>query len=178
MEKLQHYSSELNNIPIDSELAPAPILKEIVEESALLTRRDERALAFHFLYAADQLDYQTSLERIVATFRSEYEISILDNSFAIDLGRAVIAQREELDALMIPFLKHWKLERLGCCTRLILRLALWELIQPDAIPSITINEAIELAKGFAEKDAYKFVNGILDEFVKSRQSVDEIQLVS
>jgi N utilization substance protein B len=36
----------------------------------------------------------------------------------------------------------------------------------DTSPTIIINEAVELAKCFAEKDAYKFVNGILDEALK------------
>ena len=65
-----------------------------------------------------------------------------------------------------PLLKNWKLERLGCCTLLILRMAFWELQQENAVTSIVINEAIELAKTFAEKDSYRFVNGILDEACK------------
>jgi N utilization substance protein B len=44
---------------------------------------------------------------------------------------------------------------------------LWELKKGDPAASIVINEAIELAKCFAEKDAYKFINGVLDESVKA-----------
>jgi N utilization substance protein B len=47
-------------------------------------------------------------------------------------------------------------------------MALWELNQKGAIPSIIINEAIELAKQFAEQDSYRFINGILDEICKDR----------
>lgn len=174
MEKLhpQQYSPELNALPVDAELKPFSSPKE-GQEGASMSRRDERALAFHFLYAAEQFDYTTSLESIVRSFRSEYELNIPDNSFAIESARAVIESREMLDTLMVPYLRNWKLERLGLCTRLILRLAMWELMQADAIPSVIINEAIELAKGFAEKDAYKFINGILDEFVKSRTAPAE-----
>ena len=82
------------------------------------------------------------------------------------MAKGSVEMREELDSQIKPLLKNWKFERLGCCTRLILRLALWELKQPDSIPSIVINEAIELAKAFAEKDAYKFINGLLDEASK------------
>ena len=42
---------------------------------------------------------------------------------------------------------------------------------------VAINEAIELAKCFAEKDAYKFVNGILDEAVKKMGREEEIPAV-
>ncbi|HML19849.1 MAG TPA: transcription antitermination factor NusB, partial [Candidatus Dependentiae bacterium] len=60
----------------------------------------------------------------------------------------------------------WRFDRLGVCTKLILRLAVWELLHADEPHNIIINEAIELAKCFSEDDAYKFINGILDEAVK------------
>jgi N utilization substance protein B len=47
---------------------------------------------------------------------------------------------------------------------------MWELFHTDMPTSIVINEAVELAKCFSEKDAYKFVNGILDEAVKEKES--------
>ena len=38
----------------------------------------------------------------------------------------------------------------------------------DTASTVIINEAIELAKAFSEKDAYKFINGILDEAAKAK----------
>jgi N utilization substance protein B len=58
---------------------------------------------------------------------------------------------------------------LGFSTRIILRIAMWEFNYSDMPPSIIINEAIELAKCFAEHDAYKFINGVLDEWVKKNK---------
>ena len=132
------------------------------------TRRDERFIAFNLVYAVDRSDYTLSLEQVIENFQKGFNLVLPKDSFAIVLARGAIDQREELDALIKPLLKNWKLERLGCGTRLIFRMALWELQQPDAIPSIIINEAVELAKAFAEKDAYKFVNGILDEYCKKK----------
>jgi len=63
-------------------------------------------------------------------------------------------------------LDKWRLERIGVCTHIILWIGLWELMHTDTDSKIIINEAIELAKCFAEKDAYRFVNGILDQAVK------------
>lgn len=136
------------------------------------SRRDMRALAFHFIYAMDRSDYQVSLEDIIQNFRNGFNVEIDDDSLAVRMAQGAIEQHEELDELVKPLLHNWKLERLGCCTRLILRLALWELQQPDAIASIVINEAIELAKAFAEKDAYKFINGILDEASKLLKPIE------
>jgi transcription antitermination protein NusB len=131
-----------------------------------LTAADQRSLIFHLLYAAEAFDYQVSLESIIDNFSRGYNIEIPKNSDVFLQTQAIIADREKLDGYVTPLLSNWRVERLGVCTRLILRLALWELAHEKAEFAIIINEAIELAKAFAEKDAYKFVNGILDEIVK------------
>lgn len=66
----------------------------------------------------------------------------------------------------MPLLANWRIERIGVCTRLILRIAAWELLHTEIEPRVVINEAIELAKCFCERDAYRFVNGVLDEALK------------
>ncbi len=137
-------------------------------ETATLSRRTERIIAFNLLYAWDRYDYTVELDEVIEGFTQGFDTPIVKDSFAIMVVTGTAAQRDELDEQIKPFLKSWKLERLGCCTRLILRMALWELGQPDSIPTIAINEAVELAKTFAEKDAYKFVNGILDEICRHR----------
>lgn len=150
--------------------------KESVPENTIKkadSRRDMRALAFHFIYAVDRFDYTVPLEEIIKNFREGFDLEIEDDAPAAKMAQGTISSRVETDELIKPLLRNWKLERLGCCTRLILRLAIWELHQEDAIPSIIINEAIELAKCFAEKDAYKFINGILDEASKNLNLPEE-----
>src|SRR5579872_5056152 len=78
--------------------------------------------------------------------------------------------RDELDEKFKPLLENWRFERIGTSTKLILRFATWELEHGDTDPRIVINEAVELGKAFAEKDAYKFINGVLDRIVKSRSA--------
>lgn len=164
----------LNQDPIDAELdkddqrQESEIdIDEILRSLKSSSRRDERIIAFFIVYAADRFDYTVGIDDIVEQFRAGFDVDILSESFALTLARGVIETRSDLDEQIKPYLKNWKLERLGCCTRLILRMSLWELRQQDAIPSIIINEAVELAKTFAEKDAYKFINGILDEIGKA-----------
>jgi N utilization substance protein B len=145
---------------------------ELIEGAAAKdphNRRDVRALAFHYVYAIDRHDYTVSLEELVSQYEIHFGVSAEEAAFSLDLAKGAIENREALDEQIKPLLENWKLERLGCCTRLILRMALWELQQPEAVPSIVINEAVELAKGFAEKDSYKFVNGILDEARKKSE---------
>lgn len=134
----------------------------------ILSRRALRSLIFHIIYAVDRFDYSEDLKTIIENFNKGFGLDLNQDSQAILIAKEIIENKENLDNQIKPFLKNWTLDRIGCCTKLILRLALWELNQPDAIPSVIINEAIELAKAFAEKDAYKFINGLLDEYCKQK----------
>lgn len=170
-------NEEFNLQPVDAELDKEQLqeleqdesvdIEEVLKNLKVTSRRDERVMAFFLIYAVDRFDYTVSLDDVLDQFKVGFDIDLTRDSFAVALAQGTIDDRNDLDEQIKPHLKNWKLERLGCCTRIILRLSLWELRQPGAIPSIVINEAIELAKTFAEKDAYKFINGILDEICKS-----------
>ena len=134
-----------------------------------LSRRDVRSLIFHLLYAMEAFNYEESLDAIVDNFNHGFNLEIPRDSEVFQVAQAIIALRDELDTKIKPLLINWRFERIGVCTKLILRQALWELLNTDTAPNIIINEAIELAKCFSETDAYKFVNGILDEVVKSTE---------
>jgi transcription antitermination protein NusB len=138
-----------------------------------LSQRDRRSLIFHLLYAVDAFDYQASLDSIVENFAHEYQCIINKTDTIFFTAQAIVEKREELDASILPLLENWKFERLSVSTRLILRYAMWELLFTDTAPNIVINEAVELAKCFAEKDAYKFINGILDEWRKRNRPESE-----
>ncbi len=131
-----------------------------------LSRRDVRALIFYLLYAADSFDYQESLDAIVDNFNRGFDLDIPMNSEVVSVAQKIIDQQAAIDEEYKPLLSNWRFDRVGVSTKLILRFATWELQSTDTDPRIVINEAVELAKGFAEKDAYKFVNGILDKLVK------------
>ncbi len=133
---------------------------------ASLSRREIRSLIFHLLYAVEGFDYTASLESIIDMFNRGYDWDIAPDSDAAKMAQAVIDAREELDELIRPLLANWRLERIGVCTKLILRMSVWELRNSDIAPSIVMNEAIELAKCFSEKDAYRFINGVLDQLCK------------
>ncbi len=56
----------------------------------------------------------------------------------------------------------WRFARLGKLEQSILLLALAELEQGFQDKPIIVNEAVELAKKYADENAYKFINGVLD----------------
>jgi N utilization substance protein B len=84
-------------------------------------------------------------------------------AFAEVLVSGVVAHREDIDSLLEETSTNWKVARMARVDRNILRLATYELRYCEDIPArVTINEAIEIAKRYGEKDSNAFINGILD----------------
>lgn len=132
-----------------------------------LEKKDQRSLIFHLLYAVDSHNYDVSLEKIVESFSNNFGIIIKLDSDVFKKAEQIIKDKDIIDQQLLPLIStSWRPERLGTITRLILRIGAWELLNFDIDSAIIINESVELAKCFAERDAYKFVNGLLDEFAK------------
>lgn len=69
---------------------------------------------------------------------------------------------EEIDSLIEKNLKGWKKNRISKISLTILRIAVFEMLYSDDVPvSVTINEAVELAKNYATDGDGSFVNGVL-----------------
>jgi N utilization substance protein B len=84
-------------------------------------------------------------------------------ALAADLAQGVAGRRAALDPLIAAAAEHWRLERMNVMDRLILRLAVYELVHtPDTPGRVVINEALELAHDFSGDDSVRFVNGVLD----------------
>lgn len=128
-----------------------------------LSRRDIRSLVFQLLYAMESYNYDVLLEDIIRLLNRGYDFDIpLDSEVAL-IVQDIVDKREHLDDQIKPLLKNWRFDRISVPAKLILRYALWEFEKKQLDSSIIINEAIELAKCYGEIDAYKFINGILDE---------------
>ena len=131
-------------------------------DEVIQSRRKHRSLLFHILYAVDAFDYDVDASEVARKLNEEYETDIPLHGDIVTTVNDIAQKRNELDQTLIPFLENWRFERIGKCTLLVLRYAIWEILYTKTPHNIIINEAIELAKCFSEKDAYKFVNGILD----------------
>lgn len=146
-----------------------------IENDEILSRRQVRSLILHLLYAVESFEYEESLYQIIVNFNKGFNLTLDPKSEVATTVQALIDQREKLDEYIKPLLINWRFERVGICTRLILRLAVWELLYTDTAVSVIINEAIELAKCFSEKDAHKFINGILDKLAKEIRESSHLQ---
>jgi N utilization substance protein B len=87
--------------------------------------------------------------------------------FARRLGEEAWARREDLDQMIGSVSENWSLDRISRIDRLILRMALSEMLGFDDIPAkVSLDEAIELAKRYSQEKSPGFVNGILDALLK------------
>ena len=128
-------------------------------------RRQARELALQLLYQHEM----TGMDPALMQGQLEGFSSAPDpvRAFADELVRGTLAERETIDSELDRQTAHWRLERLAAVDRNILRLALYELLfQRDTPHAVVIDEAIEIAKKFGAEDSARFVNGVLDGFVK------------
>ena len=74
-----------------------------------------------------------------------------------------------IDVIISGSSKGWKLERLSRVSLAIMRLAVYEMLWDEGIPfSVSINEAVELAKRYDDEKAPKFINGILNDIADKK----------
>jgi len=88
--------------------------------------------------------------------------------FTRSLAYAAEDRSEELDDVIGRHAHGWRIERIAPLEKAIMRVALLEMLHPDAVPADhpippegAIDEAVETTKNFCGADAPKFVNGIL-----------------
>jgi len=122
-----------------------------------MRRSDQRRAAVFALYQHDLLG--TPL--IDALGRDAHPLTR-------SLAHAAADRADELDAVIAEHSKGWSVQRIAPLERSIMRVALIEMLHPDAVPADTpippagaIDEAVETAKTYCGAEAPGFVNGIL-----------------
>jgi N utilization substance protein B len=141
-------------------------------------RRRAREAALQMLYEWEVGG--TRLDEVFVSWRDERPYRLNDarevvwpaldeqvRGLAERLAGGTVARLAEIDARIVEHADNWRLERMPVVDRLVLRLAVFELIATGTAPSIVINEAIELARRFSTEAAVKFVNGVLDAIARA-----------
>ena len=124
-------------------------------------RRKSRELAIQALFFMDMTDRFT--EEKLSLFCDNFLPAAQVRPFFLHLVRGVSTARAEIDALIERFSSHWKISRMSGVDRNVLRVAVFEMLCCQDIPSkVSINEAIDLGKKFGTEESGAFVNGILD----------------
>lgn len=125
-----------------------------------------REIAMKMLYAAS-LGGGETMDEVLEQSEQADTLSGSDKTFLENLVAGVTDRQEELDAVIGKYAQGWALNRLGKVDLTILRMAVYELMCMPEIPvGATINEAVELAKRYAEDKSSGFINGILGSAAK------------
>ncbi len=128
-------------------------------------RRKSREAALQILYKIDLSKMEA--REAMRIFWQQHPAGDDVEDFANQIVDGVIRNRPEIDKLIEDHATHWKLSRMACVDRNILRMAVYELMYCHDIPnSVTLNEAIEVAKKFGTEESGAFINGVLDHISK------------
>ena len=128
-------------------------------------RRGAREAALQMLYQCE-VGKAGAYESIATYWPSRDaagEMSEPLREFANRVVRGTLDRQEEIDRMLAMHAQNWRVERMAVIDRLVLRIAVYEMLHESQTPSkVIINEAIELARSFSGEDAVAFVNGVLD----------------
>jgi len=131
-----------------------------------MKRRRGREYALQLLF---QFDFTGKIPEKddLDVFWAGMDVDAETREFTEDIVLGTIRNLTEIDSSIQKAAEHWVLDRMAAVDRNILRFATYELLYRRDIPStVTINEAIEIAKKYSTVEAASFINGILDNIAK------------
>ncbi len=122
------------------------------------SRHEERQQALSFVYERMFRD-----DTVEETFDDAFEARDAQvGKYVQTVVKGVEEHTDEIDKLIEENLKGWKKNRISKITLTILRIAVFEMLYLDNIPaSVSINEAVELAKSYAAENDAGYINGVL-----------------
>lgn len=134
-------------------------------------RRESREYALQVLYALDS-NPACGVRQTLQTFREEQtDVPARVREFGEQLVNGACEHRDEIDSAIKARSKNWALSRMPRVDLNVMRMAAFELMfRPDIPKKVSINEAIEIARRYGDKESPAFVNGILDEIPACRKS--------
>ncbi len=121
-----------------------------------MNRRTAREKAMQILFQLNMND--TSIEDAIHLFLEDKE----SNLFLETIVQGVSANKQSIDDVIEEHLENWTIDRIAIVEKTILRIAIYEMMHKEDVPvSVSINEAVELAKKFGDDKSGPFVNGVL-----------------
>ncbi len=126
------------------------------------SRHQERIWALQILYSLDLNDTinEEEASKAIRNLKEENELSDDDRYYFEGLVSGVVNNIKEYDNRINQQAIDWNIKRMPYIDRNIIRIALYEMIQ-DVPVGVVINEAVEIAKEYAEEKSARFINGIL-----------------
>ena len=129
-------------------------------EDKYMSRRTAREACFKLLYQIDI--HKGSENEILDAFFEENKCTEKDEDFIKSIVAGTLENIDEINRVIADHTIGWKTNRISKVSIAILRIAVFEMLKREDIPaSVSINEAVELAKTYDNVKSGNFVNGIL-----------------
>ena len=143
-----------------------------------MSRRLSREFAMQLIYQMEVQKEDREEQLTLAFELSDIEFSEKDRTYINNVVPGVFEKIDEIDGIVAQHAKGWKLQRISRIDLAILRLCIFEIKYRDDIPlSVSINEAVELAKKYGAEDSGSFINGILSKVEEPLKTCsDETQI--
>ncbi len=139
-----------------------------------MSRRELREQIFKYIFRIEFNDREEMPEqgkfffetlKMEAQERESREIKDEDATCISHKSNKIIEKLDEIDEMINKQAKGWTTQRMGKVDLTILRLAVYEIVFDEDVPTgVAINEAVELAKKFGQEESSGFVNGVLAKF--------------
>lgn len=121
---------------------------------------------FHAEILGEQFDLGAVLQRNI----DRYKATVDDVDFIKRLVHGVSERLDELDKSLQPLAPEWPISQIARMDRIVLRIGIYELTYEKDVPAkVVINEAVELAKAFANENSSRFVNGVLGTALRKKE---------
>lgn len=148
------------------------------------TKTEAREFCLQFLYHFQLPAFQdlkkglekSSLFERIQEFKETLgrELNSDGQAYVASTVKGILKTQEELETILVKYLKNWKLSRISKIEHTIFMLAIYELKYTPEVPAkVVINEALELGKKYSTKESSSFLNGILDSVMKQELGRNE-----
>lgn len=127
-------------------------------------RARETALQILYQWEVGQNDVRRAAENVLGPQWPDLQPAPDEvREFASALAADTVERLSAIDGLIAETTARWRPERMAVIDRLILRMAVCEMMRDaHTPPAVIINEAIELGRTFSTEESVKFINGMLD----------------
>lgn len=131
-----------------------------------MSRRELREQIFKLLFRIEFNSKEEMPEQTQFFFEEEEnQANVSDTAYITEKFNKILEKLSEIDRILNEKVQGWNTDRMGKVDLTILRLAVYEILYDEEIPTgVAINEAVELAKKFGQDSSSSFVNGVLAKF--------------
>ncbi len=167
-EHLLEYSAKVNQTLEDHLAIVKYIIKNVILKHEICSEffdkmniywQEDRDILRTMLFSS----FKDFLENEAIVIEKLDEVWEESKQFLLDLFKLTVQNDKLYMSYLVPFLRNWEIDRIVETDRILLKMAVAELINFPSIPiKVTINEIIDISKNFSTAKSGTFINGILD----------------